>query len=132
MTSAQVTKALQGYFVLKFNSCEVEYAQDLPHNIKREVQWVRVTVKTGRGSILEKGEDEPLTRIPGIMIVDVFTPLKFGGMRGLDVADTIQSLFRVKDINGIYTEQPYIDDLGASEFAFMHSVCVPFHFYQGS
>ena len=81
--------------------------------------WIRPVLKFGDTLVGELGDDGIGMR-SGILMISIFGLLGEGIQTLLGYADTLEGLFRKKEISGIVFNEPMTDDYGRDDEGYYH------------
>jgi hypothetical protein len=87
--------------------------------------WIRPTVLPGVASQVSLG-DAPRYRHPGLLVVQVFSPLGVGDGAMRRAADRLMAIYRLARVEGFRFRAPYLDPVGPGETWFQANVVVPY------
>lgn len=91
-------------------------------------EWVRISILNGDAFQASLG-DNPVIRHIGIVVVSIFTKKDEGSGRALQLADLVDSIFRLATISGIVFRVPQIKKIGGVDW---YQVNVSTEFFRGS
>ncbi len=87
--------------------------------------YVALHILNGQAALASMGAQR-LMRYPGVISVDIFTPVE-QGMKPIDLyADTIDAIFRAQSFNGITCRASARRDLGREESYWRANLSFPF------
>ncbi|GAB6036130.1 hypothetical protein JCM15519_06890 [Fundidesulfovibrio butyratiphilus] len=128
MTPDAITKAIQAYVKANWTATPVQY-----DNLRFDPPagpYISVSVQLG-GVFEEEMGPNGASRQVGALKVRVFTPLGIGTRDGDRLSGTVKALFRRKDVEDVYFDEPYDDghhgDDGHNRY--MHVVNCPFWYW---
>ena len=111
LTPSQVGNSIRGWFNTYVTSAEslTTHWENAPVSEPDAARWCRVSVQEGEPQRLGGG----IQRVPGILFVQVFTPIGKGTKDGLEAADWAADAFRNTRIDGISFRTPTLTAVGA-------------------
>lgn len=112
MNYATLFKTLSGHFntlIATPNSLTTQYDNQRSFTAPEGSIWARCSVKTA--SAYQTEISDPSARIPGIMIISLFSPNE-GDADLLALVDKINDAFFAVDIDGVTYETPVVTILG--------------------
>lgn len=131
MNTADTTSEIIKFFKTAWGTRTPIAFDNVPsNNTNTSVSWVRLSVNLGRTFEEEKGDDGVGRRI-GTIVVQIYTPLTKGTKAGLDLADAVELIFRRKDFNGVYCDEPYTVTVTDADNFYQHNTIVPFWTWVG-
>lgn len=97
----------------------------------QNASWIRPVIKVPMTSVGEIGEDGVGLR-DGLLMISVFTPANTGMKTGATFADRLEALFRRKEIDDIWFDEPNSNPVGIDDSGYYHILMtVDFHNWVG-
>lgn len=125
MSFAKERAVLESYF--HDNWTETEVAYDNVDFDPSTDAWVRFKIQNGDSVQADINHSNPLYRHIGVVMVQVFVPVKSGTNRARELADTVSNMFRrVQPGHGITLRTPSIFTVGPNNEWFQVNVSCPF------
>jgi hypothetical protein len=81
------------------------------------VSWVSIECWDGVSSKASIGSGAQLRRSTGTVFVNIYTPINKGSRAARDLADSVQDIFRDKQVSGITFEEPDVRRIGEQYFS---------------
>jgi hypothetical protein len=128
MTAANERAAIGG-ILSAWTTTQICYPND-KFTPPPKASWVRLVIQAGDSAQIELGGEKNTHRHPGLVILQVFTPLEWGDKTALDYADQLAALFRRKTVSftggSIVFRSPTVREVGPDAAYFQVNVSVPF------
>lgn len=125
MNYSEEKVAIEQYFESNWSHTPIVFENGESINTS---EWVRLTILNGEAFQASLG-DNPAFRHIGVVIVSIFIPKDVGSGRALQLADLVDSIFRLATISGIVFRVPQIKKIGGGDW---YQVNVSTEFFRGS
>ncbi len=125
MNYAQEKDTIEQFFATNWPHTPVVYENAPPSD---NSEWVRLSIQNGRACQASMG-DNPAFRYPGVVFVQIFTARDVGSGRALELADLVDTLFKIAVVSGIQFKVPRINKIMSDG---PYQINVSIDFYRGS
>ena len=106
-------------------SWQVQYDNDGSFSPPKDEVWARLHLLPGVDAQQDLG-DAKTTRSPGLMVVQLFAPLRIGTDAMKKVAQLIRAEFKQQTANGVTWRTPFPTNLGRVRDGWQYNVTCPY------
>lgn len=106
-------------------SVQTQYDNDGSFVPPKDAVWARLTIRPGMDTQQDLGENKT-ARTPGMMVAQLFLPLRSGTDAGRKLAQKVRDAFKFQTANGVTWGAPYATNVGRVRDAWQYNVTCPF------
>lgn len=126
MSFSTERSVIHKHFADNWTETEVAY-DNVEFEPQADASWVRIVIRNGEGNQADINDTAPLFRYSGVVIVQVFVPIRKGTDNALKLADAVSDIFRRQQLNhGIVFRTPYVTNVGQTNEWYQINVSCPF------